>query len=62
MQPGSRYVDQGLYHPQLRRYFERFERSRINVILYDDLAANPAGVMRDLYAFLGGTTSRAPVS
>jgi hypothetical protein len=53
LQPGSRYVDQGLYHPQLSRYFERFERSRMKVILYDDLANDPAAVMRDLYAFLG---------
>jgi hypothetical protein len=53
LQPGSRYVELGLYHPQLSRYFERFDRSRIKVILYDDLAADPAAVMRDLYAFLG---------
>jgi len=53
LQPGSRYVEMGLYHPQLSRYFERFERSRIKVILYDDLVANPAAVTRDLYAFLG---------
>jgi len=53
LQPGSRYLQHGLYHPQLSRYFERFERGRIKVILYDDLAANPAAVMRELYAFLG---------
>jgi len=53
MQPGSRYVEQSLYHPPLSRYFERFERGRIKVILYDDLSADPAAVMRDLYAFLG---------
>jgi hypothetical protein len=53
MRPGIRYVDQGLYHPQLSRYFERFDRGRIKVILYDDLAADAAAVMRELYAFLG---------
>jgi hypothetical protein len=53
MQPGNRYVEQSLYHPQLWRYFERFDRDRIKVILYDELAADPAAVMRDLYAFLG---------
>jgi len=53
MRPGSRYVDDGLYHPQLSRYFERFDRGRIKVILYDDLAADAAAVMRELYAFLG---------
>lgn len=53
MRPGTRYVDQGLYHPQLSRYFDRFARDRIKVILYDDLAADAAAVMRELYAFLG---------
>jgi hypothetical protein len=53
LQPGSRYVEHSLYHPQLSRYFGRFEGSRIKVILYDDLAADAAAVMRDLYAFLG---------
>lgn len=53
MRPGTRYVEQSLYHPRLSRYFERFERGRIKVIVYDDLAADPAAVMRDLFAFLG---------
>jgi hypothetical protein len=53
MRPGSRYVDQGLYYLQLSRYFERFDRGRINVLLYDDLAADPSVVMRSLYEFLG---------
>ena len=53
MRPGSRYVDHGLYYQQLSRYFERFDLGRINVTLYDDLAADPSVVMRSLYAFLG---------
>jgi hypothetical protein len=53
MQPGSRFVDQGLYHPQLSRYFERFDRGWIKVILYEDLQEDPSAVMRSLYSFLG---------
>jgi len=53
MRPGSYYLQSSLYYPNLSRYFERFPRSRIKVLLFDELAANPRAVMQDLYEFLG---------
>lgn len=52
LQPGTYYFETSLYHPRLSRYFERFERSRIKVILFDDLASNTAAVVRELHEFL----------
>jgi hypothetical protein len=53
MRPGSYYFESSLYHPPLSRYFERFARDRIKVILFDDLVAKPQAVVQDLYEFLG---------
>src|SRR5262245_47676931 len=53
MRPGSSYFESSLYHPRLSRYFERFGKSRIRVILFDDLAADAGSVVRDVHEFLG---------
>jgi len=53
MQPGSYYVESSRYHASLSRYFARFGREKIKVILFDDLVADPRAVMRDIYDFLG---------
>lgn len=47
------YLDRGYYHRQLLPYFEHFERSRIHVLLYDDLRRDPTACLRTLLAFLG---------
>lgn len=52
IRPGTYYFDTSLYHPGLSRYLERFEKSRIRVILFDDFVADPRAVMRDLHEFL----------
>lgn len=51
--PDFHYVQVGLYHEQLERYFERFERDYLKVYLYEDLKADPSGVLRDIFRFLG---------
>lgn len=43
----------GLYHEQLRRYYQRFPREQIRVYLYEDLKADPHGVLADIFEFLG---------
>ena len=43
----------GYYHRHLRPYFEQFPREQIRVFLFDDLQADPHGLMRDLFGFLG---------
>lgn len=44
---------QDTYHDHLRRFFDRFPRERIRVILLEDLEAQPRRTMRDLYEFVG---------
>lgn len=38
---------------QLQRYLDVFGRDRVHVIVYDDLQADAASVVRDTFAFLG---------
>jgi hypothetical protein len=58
--PFWHYAARGLYHAQLTRYYERFDRRQIRVYLYDDFAADPASLMRDLFEFLEVDTSFVP--
>lgn len=52
-QPGvPRYVKRRLYAPGVRRY-QRLFPGQVFVLFFEELAKQPAGVMTDLYAFLG---------
>lgn len=46
-------LDCGLYGTHLSRYFDLFPREQIRVHRYEDYRADPAGVLRDLFGFLG---------
>lgn len=46
------YRETARYHRQVQRYFETFGRARVEVVLYEDLAANPAAVYHDTLEFL----------
>ncbi len=55
---GARHCDlqllgPGFYAEQLEPWLRRFERSRMLLVLHDDLARDPARFMRDVFAFLG---------
>jgi hypothetical protein len=54
------YLEPGLYAEQLSRYLELFPRERIHIVLFDDIAARPREVARDLYTFLGIDPSFVP--
>jgi len=54
------YKSLGFYHAQFARYREAFEEGRLRVYLYEDLSADPRGVMRDAYSFLGVDDSFTP--
>jgi hypothetical protein len=43
----------GFYYAHLKRYYDLFDRSQIQVHLYEDLTADPAGVLGQIYSFLG---------
>ncbi|HUJ12383.1 MAG TPA: sulfotransferase [Thermoanaerobaculia bacterium] len=51
--PGRPCRERGFYFPRLQRYFDRFARDRIHVMLYDDFASGPRIALRSLFAFLG---------
>jgi hypothetical protein len=53
------YLGCSRYHHFLAGYFERFPRERIRVYFFDDLAADPAALLRDLFAFLDVDTDVA---
>ncbi|HUP62025.1 MAG TPA: sulfotransferase [Thermoanaerobaculia bacterium] len=52
LRPGGYSFETSFYAPRLRRYFDRFPRERIKVILFDDLVARPAETMREIFRFL----------
>jgi hypothetical protein len=54
------YTAPGFYYVQLKCYFERFNRDRIGVYLYDDFHSNPAGLMKRIYGFLEVSESFTP--
>jgi hypothetical protein len=51
---------QGFYARQLRRYFDRFDRAQIKVVIYDDFVAHPNAVIKDLLGFLQVDASFSP--
>jgi hypothetical protein len=51
-QPGNYFFDASLYSDALARYFAIFGKSRVKVLLFDDLARDTAAALRDLCAFL----------
>jgi Sulfotransferase family len=58
--PDSHWMQISLYHEALRRYFDAFPPERIFVFLFDDLKADQAGLIRDLYRFLGADDGFVP--
>jgi hypothetical protein len=54
------YVEQGLYATHLKRWLKYFPRDRILVVLMDDVEADPRGVCRTVYEFLGVDASFVP--
>jgi len=46
-------LEQGLYYEQLKRYFDTFPREAIHIILKENVDADPASVVKELYSFLG---------
>jgi len=47
------YIKQGRYAAYLERYYQRFDRSRIKILRFEDLKSGSGLLMRDLYQFLG---------
>jgi hypothetical protein len=60
--PYESYLWRGRYAHHLGPYLERFERARIRVCLFDDLAADPRAFMGELYRYLEVDDRFAPTT
>lgn len=60
LQPDAHWMRIGYYHAQLARYYDAFPRDQIHVFLFDDLKRDLAGVVRELYRFVGVDPAFAP--
>lgn len=60
--PDSDLVRNGLYADQLEALYRHFPRERVKVFLYDDVQRDPAGMLRELFAFIGVDASFQPPS
>jgi len=56
----SSHVKEGFYYKRLKRYLDLFPREQMKIFLFDDFKKDPAGLTRDLYAFLGVDTNFTP--
>ena len=54
------YLPAGFVSHFLATYLDRFSRDRIRIDLFEDFQRDPAGVMRNIYAFLGVDPAFAP--
>jgi len=48
------------YHDPVARYLTLFGRDRVKILLFDDLAADAAATVRDVFAFLGVDPAHTP--
>jgi hypothetical protein len=60
LQPDAHWMRVSRYHDALLRFFERFPRKNIQVILFDDLRQDTLGTVQDVYRFLGVDPEHAP--
>jgi hypothetical protein len=58
--PDFHYVQLGLYHAQLKRYYDLFGRDQIRIFLYEDWNSNPFGVAQNIFGFLGVNDTFVP--
>lgn len=49
----SKFVKRGRYGVQLKRYLERFKRAQLQVVIHEELFADPVHHLNELCAFLG---------
>jgi hypothetical protein len=59
-QPHRPYLRGGLYHQQLQRLTDHFDRSAVLVLLNDDLESDPATTYRELCAHIGVASEPLP--
>ncbi len=55
-----RYFDRGLYHKQIKAYYDVFGPERVGIWLYEDLKEDPRGVAKNVFRFLDVDDSFVP--
>ena len=55
-----RYVEAGLYHKQLERYFQLFGKEKMKIFLYEEYSSNSGAFFTELFDFLGVDSSFRP--
>ncbi len=58
----ERFLTGGLYADHLKRFYDRFEREQILVVLYDDIMTGPTAVFNRILAHVGLPPDAAEVS
>lgn len=54
------YFLSGLYHDQVKRFFDTFGRSQVHVIIFEEFKQDALNMVRQTYAFLGVDPSFMP--
>jgi Sulfotransferase family len=52
-EPTWHFTRCGLYHEQLQRYLDVFDRRQLGIYIHDDFQAHPGAFIRDVLGFLG---------
>jgi hypothetical protein len=47
------YVARGMYEPQLDRWFSRYDRAAVKLLISEEFFADPAGTLDEVVGFLG---------
>lgn len=50
--PRKDYLSFGFYGEQLARYYERFDRTQIKVLIYEEFRAAPEPALKEIFGFL----------
>jgi hypothetical protein len=52
-EPLWHYKSMGMYYEQVKRYYDRFDRSQTKIYIYDDFEVAPHAILRDIFQYLG---------
>jgi Sulfotransferase domain len=54
------YTEIGMYYEQVKRYIDIFGKENVKIIFTEDMKKNAAGVIKEVYAFIGVDTNFTP--
>jgi Sulfotransferase domain len=57
-----RYFHAGLYHDQVKRYFDTFDRERVQVHIFEEFIKDPIRTCKEIFTFIGVDPDFIPVT